>query len=56
MEGRPLSWYNWLRDSGPIQGWEAFADALRVRFAPTAFDDPMGAFTKLKKTTTVEEY
>lgn len=31
MEGRALSWYNWLRDSGPIRGWEAFIDALRVR-------------------------
>jgi hypothetical protein len=55
MKGHALSWYNWLR-KGPIQGWEAFVDALRVRFAPSAFDDLVGAFTKFKQATTVKEY
>jgi hypothetical protein len=40
MEGQALSRYNWLQDSGPIQGWEAFVDALKVRF------DLVGAYTK----------
>jgi hypothetical protein len=56
MEGRSLTWYHWLMDSGHTGGWEEFAIALRVRFAPSAFDDPKGAFTKLKQTSTVEEY
>jgi hypothetical protein len=48
MEGRTLTLYHWLMDSGYTGGWEEFIIALKVRFAPSAFDDPVGAFTKLK--------
>jgi hypothetical protein len=41
---------------GTIQGWEALVDALRLRLSPSALDDPVGAFTKLEQTTTVEEH
>lgn len=30
--------------------------ALKIRCAPSAYDDPMGAFTKLQQTSTVDEY
>jgi hypothetical protein len=43
-------------DLGHTGGWEEFVIALKVRFAPSAFDDPVGAFTKFKQTSTVEEY
>ncbi|KAF5475861.1 hypothetical protein F2P56_007623 [Juglans regia] len=56
MEGNALSWYSWLRDSGPIGGWEDLIAALRVRFGPSTYEDPIGAFTKLRQTATVEEY
>jgi hypothetical protein len=56
MEGRALIWYNWLMDSGYVGGWEDFISALKTRFAPFAFDDPVGAFTKLKQTSIVEDY
>jgi hypothetical protein len=56
MEGQALTRFHWLQDSRTIQGWEALVDALRLRFAPSAFDDPVGAFTKLKQTTIVGEY
>jgi hypothetical protein len=56
MEGRSLTWYHWLMDSGHIRGWEEFVIAFKVRFASSAFDDPLRAFTKLKQTSTVEEY
>jgi translation elongation factor EF-1beta len=56
MEGRALTWYNWLTDSGYTGGWEDFASALKTRFAPSVFDDPVGTFTTLKQTTTVEDF
>lgn len=31
-------------------------EALQVQFAPTPFDDPVADFTKLRQTSTVEEY
>lgn len=51
MEGKALTWFCWLKDSSPVASWEEFLEALRVRFGPTAFEDPVGAFTKLSKWT-----
>jgi len=56
MEGRALQWYNWLIESAPVTNWDEFVVALKTRFAPSAYDDPVGAFTKLLQTSTVEEY
>jgi len=56
MEGRALTWYHWLMDARYAGGWEDFVSALRTRFSPSAFDDPVGAFTKLKQTSNVEDY
>jgi len=30
--------------------------ALKIRFAPSDYNDPVGAFTKLQQTSTVDEY
>jgi hypothetical protein len=48
MEGKALTWYHCLMDAGHIGGWEESVFALKTRFAPSAFDDPVRAFTKLK--------
>jgi hypothetical protein len=42
MEGKAIFWYHWLMDSGPVRSWEDFVVALKVRFSPSAFDDPLG--------------
>jgi len=42
--------------SWDTEGWEEFVVTLKVRFAPSACDDPIGAFTKLIQTATMEEY
>jgi hypothetical protein len=55
MEGRALQWYNWLMESAPVTKWDEFVVALKTRFAPSAYDDPVGAFTKLFQTT-VKDY
>jgi hypothetical protein len=56
MEGKALQWYNWLMESGTVRSWEEFVVALKVRFAASDYDDPVGAFTKLHQTSTVDEY
>ncbi|XP_041009333.1 uncharacterized protein LOC121253378 [Juglans microcarpa x Juglans regia] len=56
MEGKALSWFSWLKDSGTMGKWEEFTAALRVRFGPSIFEDPIGAFTKLRQTSAVEDY
>jgi len=56
MEGRALQWYNWLMESAPVANWEEFVVALKTRFAPSTYDDPVGAFTKLLQSSTVEDY
>jgi hypothetical protein len=48
MEGRALTWYH--LDASHTGGWEEFV------FAPLAFHDPVEAFTKLKQTSTIEDY
>ncbi|XP_041020419.1 uncharacterized protein LOC121262051 [Juglans microcarpa x Juglans regia] len=55
MEGKALPWYCWLRDSSPVHGWENFVTALKMRFGPSTYEDPIGTFTKLRQTRTVEE-
>ncbi|KAA8524244.1 hypothetical protein F0562_010667 [Nyssa sinensis] len=56
IEGKALSWYYWLMESSPVASWEEFLVALRIRFGPSAYEDPVGGFTKLRQTGSVEEY
>ncbi|XP_042946134.1 uncharacterized protein LOC122279514 [Carya illinoinensis] len=56
MEGKALSWFTWLKESSPINTWDEFTSALEIRFGPSAYEDPVGQFTKLKQSGTVEEY
>ena len=56
MEGKALTWYYWLKESSPVATWEEFKEAIRIRFGPSAYEDPVGAFTKLRQTGSVEEY
>lgn len=48
MEGKALTWYQWLLGSHPISTWP--------KFAPTPFDDPVVDFTNLRQVSIVEEY
>lgn len=45
MEGKALSWYYWLMNSSPTTYWEEFLVALQIRFGPSTYEDPVGAFT-----------
>lgn len=56
MEGKALSWYSWLIESSSVQSWDDFVSALEVRFGPSAYEDPVGKFTKRKHDDSVEAY
>lgn len=43
-------------DSTTVSTWEDFVSALKTRFGPSEYKDPVWAFTKLKQVGTVEEY
>ena len=43
-------------DATLIHTREEFVKALTVHFGPTTYEDPIGAFTKLKHTTSVEDH
>jgi hypothetical protein len=56
MEGDALTWFQDFEESRGMTSWEAFTHALRTRFGPTAYDDPMESLTRLKQTSTVTAY
>lgn len=56
MEGKAFSCFSWLKDLGTMGVWEEFTATLRVQFGPSSFEDPIRAFTKLRQTSTIEEY
>ena len=56
MEGRALAWFQWMNTTEQFPSWPAFLNALRTRFAPSQFDDPSGALSKLTQTGTMAQY
>jgi hypothetical protein len=56
LDGPALAWYQWMYRNGQIVFWHQFLQALELRFAPTAYDDPRGRLFKLHQTSTVAVY
>lgn len=56
MNGEALVWYQDAVKSTLFNMWEAFTQALVMRFGPTAYDDPTEALTRLEQTSTVASY
>lgn len=56
MEGKVLVWFQDLEQSGRISTWDAFVNALIIRFGPTTYDDPMEQVAKLTQKGSVEYY
>ncbi|KAF8413581.1 hypothetical protein HHK36_001572 [Tetracentron sinense] len=54
--GKALPWYTWMKNSVALTSWDAFAWSLEIRFGPTEYDDPVDALTKLRQTSTVDDY
>ncbi|MCH81666.1 hypothetical protein A2U01_0002457 [Trifolium medium] len=56
LDGPALGWYQWMYRNRQIVSWQQFLTALKLRFAPTAYDDPKGKLFKLIQTTFVAAY
>ncbi|GAU39763.1 hypothetical protein TSUD_220060 [Trifolium subterraneum] len=56
LDGAALAWCQWMYKNGQIVSWNHFLQALEIRFAPTAYDDPRGKLFKLQQSTSVENY
>ncbi|KAG2666849.1 hypothetical protein I3843_15G081700 [Carya illinoinensis] len=56
VEGKALVWFQDLDESGVLSTWEAFVQALLLRFGPSSYDDPVEQLTRLRQVGTVEEY
>jgi hypothetical protein len=56
LDGPTIAWYQWMYRNGQIVSWPQFLQALELRFAPTAYDDPRGRLFKLHQTSTVAVY
>lgn len=41
---------------GALDGWEDFTQVLNTRFGPSGFEDRAGFLTKLRQSTTIQEY
>jgi hypothetical protein len=55
MEGEALIWFQDAEELGQFPTWEAFLQALLIRFDPT-YDDPMESLMRLCQVSMVAEY
>ena len=53
MEGKAITWYQELEETGILTSWEAFIKALQIRFGTSSYDDPMEALISIKQASTV---
>ena len=56
MEGRALSWFQWMSANAQFTSWPAFIQALQTRFAPSQYEDPIGTLCKLMQKGTIAAY
>ena len=56
MDGEVLIWFQEGEDVGVFGNWEALVQAMLIRFGSKAYDDPMEALTRLRKTSTMALY
>jgi hypothetical protein len=54
MEGEALTWFQDAEESGQFPTWDAFLQALLMRFGPM-YNDPMEALMRLWHSSTVAE-
>jgi hypothetical protein len=55
MEGEALIWFQDSDESGQFPTWDAFVQALLIRFGP-AYDDPIEELMRLRQSSSVADY
>lgn len=56
MDGRALSWFQWMTSNGQFTSWPSFLQALQSQFAPSQYEDPTSTLFKLMQRGTVNSY
>ena len=57
LEGGALHWNKkYLKMKGRMPSWEEYVDALKKRFGPLAYEDPMADMKKLKQNGPLQDY
>ncbi|RWV77547.1 hypothetical protein GW17_00061603 [Ensete ventricosum] len=56
LEGDTIQWYNWLEYTQRVQTWRQFKSGLLIRFGPTEYENIDGQLTKIRQTSTIQEY
>ena len=57
FKGNALHWHMiFLKLKGRIPRWKEYMVALRSRFGPLAYEDPMANLKKLNQTGTLQDY
>lgn len=56
MTGKALVWFEVLDESGLLNEWDEFVNALLIRFGPSTYDDPIEQLTRLRQVGSMEEY
>ena len=56
LEHEALQWFHWYIKAHTEPNWTDFSQLLLQQFGPSAFNEFIGALTKLRQTGTVREY
>ena len=56
MEDEALLWFQDAEEAGQFTSWDAFVQALHIRFGVSTYDDPMESLTKLRQVGSISTY
>ncbi|RZR71849.1 hypothetical protein BHM03_00007908 [Ensete ventricosum] len=56
LEGDAIQWFNWFKHNHRGLSWQQFNERLLDRFGPINFNNVDGQLTKIRQTSTIQEY
>ena len=57
LDGCALHWpKNFIKNKGRVLDWREYKEAIKCRFGPLDYDDPMAEMKKLKQTGSLQSY
>ncbi|RWW74523.1 hypothetical protein BHE74_00017529 [Ensete ventricosum] len=56
LEGDIIQWYNWIECTQGVPTWRQFKSSLLIRFGPSEYENIDGQLTKIRQTSTIQEY
>ena len=57
LDGCALHWHkNFIKIKGRVPEWNEYKEAIKSRFGPLAYDDPIADIKKLRQMGSLQEY